>query len=130
MDNSLYPTIPILLERSSLNQNWGFRLQGGADFRLPLSIKKILPNSIAHNKLYPGDGLIFLDGQDVSTMKHDDAQAIMRNSLRLQLILRRGQLNMIRSSKPPVQFAPGPGPNPRVNSALYNTTTSNNYRRF
>lgn len=35
------PTVPVLLERSSLDQSWGFRLQGGADFRLPLSIKKV-----------------------------------------------------------------------------------------
>jgi hypothetical protein len=41
MDYSLYPTVPVLLERSSLDQNWGFRLQGGADFRLPLSVKKV-----------------------------------------------------------------------------------------
>ena len=41
MDHSLFPTIPVQLERSSLDQNWGFRLQGGADFRLPLSIKKV-----------------------------------------------------------------------------------------
>jgi hypothetical protein len=45
MDYSLYPTIPVLLERSSLNQSWGFRLQGGADFRLPLSIKKVCLSS-------------------------------------------------------------------------------------
>ena len=41
MENPLFPTMPVLLERSSLNQSWGFRLQGGADFRLPLSIKKV-----------------------------------------------------------------------------------------
>lgn len=41
MDYSLFPTIPVQIERSSLEQNWGFRLQGGADFRLPLSIKKV-----------------------------------------------------------------------------------------
>ncbi|CAF0734558.1 unnamed protein product [Adineta steineri] len=128
MDYSLYPTIPVLIERSNLDQKWGFRLQGGADFRLPLSIKKIIPNTPSHNKLYPGDGLMFIDGQDVSTMKHEDAQYIMRNSLRLQLILRRGLLNTVRPSKASVKFAPGP--NPRVNPALYNTTTPNNYRRF
>jgi hypothetical protein len=42
MDYSLFPTIPVQLERSSLDQNWGFRLQGGFDFRVPLSIKKVL----------------------------------------------------------------------------------------
>jgi len=41
MDYSLFPAIPILLERKSLDQSWGFRLQGGIDYRLPLSIKKV-----------------------------------------------------------------------------------------
>jgi hypothetical protein len=41
MDYALFPIVPVLLERSSLNQSWGFRLQGGSDFRLPLSIKKV-----------------------------------------------------------------------------------------
>lgn len=42
-----------------------------------------------------------------------------------------GQMNMIRPSKASVKFAPGPTPpNPRANSALYNTITPNNYRRF
>jgi hypothetical protein len=41
MDYSLFPTIPVSLERSSLDQSWGFRLQGGIDYKLPLSIKKV-----------------------------------------------------------------------------------------
>ncbi len=41
MDYSLFPTIPVSLERASLDQSWGFRLQGGVDYRLPLSIKKV-----------------------------------------------------------------------------------------
>jgi hypothetical protein len=41
MDVSLYPATPVSLERSSLDQSWGFRLQGGIDYRLPLSIKKV-----------------------------------------------------------------------------------------
>ena len=42
MDYALFPTVPVLLERPSLDQRWGFRLQGGADFRLPLSVKKVI----------------------------------------------------------------------------------------
>ena len=41
MDFSLFPITPVLLERNSVDQSWGFRLQGGTDFRLPLSIKKV-----------------------------------------------------------------------------------------
>ncbi|UJR15381.1 hypothetical protein I4U23_002329 [Adineta vaga] len=128
MDYTLFPTIPVFLERSSLDQSWGFRLQGGIDYRLPLSIKKVTSNSPSHNKVFPGDGIATIDGQDTSSMKHEDAENIMRNSLRLQLVLRRGQLNTIRPSKPNVKF--GSGPSVPVNSALNNTTTANNYRRF
>jgi hypothetical protein len=39
-----------------------------------------------------------------------------------------GQLNTIRPGKPSVKF--GAGPPTHVNSALSNTTTANNYRRF
>ena len=41
MEYSLFPRVPVSLERSSLNESWGFRLQGGTDFRIPLSIKKV-----------------------------------------------------------------------------------------
>ena len=41
MDYSLFPATPVLLERPSFEQSWGFRLQGGIDYRLPLSIKKV-----------------------------------------------------------------------------------------
>ena len=48
--NLTAPMIPILLERQDISQPWGFRLQGGADYRLLLSVKKILPNTPAHNR--------------------------------------------------------------------------------
>jgi hypothetical protein len=128
MDYSVFPTIPVSLERSSLEQRWGFRLQGGIDYRLPLSVKKVVPNSPSHNLLFPGDGVAAIDGHDTSSMTHEDAENRIRNSLRLQFVLRRGQLNTIRPVRPPVKF--GPGPQQHVNSALHNTKTPNNYRRF
>ncbi|CAF1286497.1 unnamed protein product [Rotaria magnacalcarata] len=128
MEFSLIPTTPVELERSSLDQSWGFRLQGGTDFRLPLSIKKVISNSPSHNKIHPGDAVAFIDGQDASSMTHNDAENLIRNSLRLQLVVRRGQLNTIRPTKGIVKF--NAGPNPRTNSALNNTVTQNNYRRF
>ena len=32
----------INLQRNDTNQPWGFRLQGGKDFRMELSVKKVL----------------------------------------------------------------------------------------
>ncbi|CAF1580368.1 unnamed protein product [Rotaria magnacalcarata] len=128
MDNSLFPTVPVFLDRSSLDQSWGFRLQGGIDYRLPLSIKKVSPNTPSHNKLYAGDGVTAIDGQDASSMKHEDAENLLRNALQIQLAVRRGQFAAVRPSRPPVKF--GASSQPHVNSALQNTTTPNNYRRF
>lgn len=34
-------TIKVTLQRDSLNTAWGFRLQGGADFRTPFIVNKV-----------------------------------------------------------------------------------------
>ena len=34
-------TIKVVLQRDSLQTPWGFRLQGGADFRTPFSVNKV-----------------------------------------------------------------------------------------
>lgn len=34
-------TIKVTLQRDSLQTPWGFRLQGGADFRTPFSVNKV-----------------------------------------------------------------------------------------
>lgn len=127
------PLVPVLLERSSLDQSWGFRLQGGTDFRLPLSIKKVVGGSPVHNKIFPGDGVAAINGKDTQTMSHDEAENLIRQSLQLNLVLRRGQLALIRPTKTSVKFGTPAAPpmvNPHANSALYNTTTPHNYRRF
>lgn len=132
MDYSLFPLTPVLLERSSLDQGWGFRLQGGIDFRLPLSIKKVVGGSPAHNKIFPGDGVASINGKETQTLTHDEAENLIRQSLQLHLVLRRGQLALIRPTKTPIKFGQSTTPmvNPHANSALYNTTTPHNYRRF
>jgi hypothetical protein len=34
-------TINVTLQRDSLQTPWGFRLQGGADFRTPFTVNKV-----------------------------------------------------------------------------------------
>ena len=34
-------TIKVTLQRDSLHTPWGFRLQGGADFRAPFTVNKV-----------------------------------------------------------------------------------------
>ena len=36
-------TIKVTLQRDSLQTSWGFRLQGGADFRSPFIVNKVEP---------------------------------------------------------------------------------------
>ncbi len=37
-------TIKVVLQRDSLQTPWGFRLQGGADFRSPFTVNKVNEN--------------------------------------------------------------------------------------
>jgi PDZ domain-containing secreted protein len=50
---------------------------------------QVTANSPSHNKLFPGDAVVAIDGKDTSAMKHEDAKNVIRNSLRLQFVLRR-----------------------------------------
>ena len=40
-------TIKVVLQRDSLQTPWGFRLQGGADFRTPFSVNKVTRTEMA-----------------------------------------------------------------------------------
>ncbi|CAF4512462.1 unnamed protein product, partial [Rotaria magnacalcarata] len=49
-------------------------------------------------------GVTAIDGQDASSMKHEDAENLLRNALQIQLAVRRGQFAAVRPSRPPVKF--------------------------
>uniref|UniRef100_A0A3Q3JMA9 PDZ domain-containing protein n=1 Tax=Monopterus albus TaxID=43700 RepID=A0A3Q3JMA9_MONAL len=54
---------------------WGFRLQGGKDFNMPLTISKITPGSkAAQCNLIQGDVIVAIDGVSTEGMTHLDAQ--------------------------------------------------------
>ncbi|XP_077351775.1 LIM domain-binding protein 3-like isoform X2 [Festucalex cinctus] len=54
---------------------WGFRLQGGKDFNMPLTISRITPGSkAAHANLVQGDVIMAIDGVSTEGMTHLDAQ--------------------------------------------------------
>lgn len=84
------PIIPIYLERQDPNQPWGFRLQGGADYRLNLSVKKVLPNTPAHNRLHQGDVIIGIQGSDASGLTHQQGHDLIKLAgLNLNLMVRK-----------------------------------------
>uniref|UniRef100_A0AAY4BZZ2 LIM domain binding 3a n=1 Tax=Denticeps clupeoides TaxID=299321 RepID=A0AAY4BZZ2_9TELE len=54
---------------------WGFRLQGGKDFNMPLTISRITPGSkAAQGNLIQGDTIVAIDGVSTEGMTHLEAQ--------------------------------------------------------
>lgn len=100
--------VTIQLQRTDSRQPWGFRLQGGRDFREPLSVKKVDPNTPAHGQLHAGDGIAAIGGYDSSQLTHAQASQMIRQAgVVLQLSIQKGLLS-IRTIKPtgPVKFRP------------------------
>ncbi|XP_056111623.1 LIM domain-binding protein 3b [Rhinichthys klamathensis goyatoka] len=88
---------------------WGFRLQGGKDFNMPLTISRITPGSKAANgNLNQGDVITAIDGVSTEGMTHLDAQNKIKAAT-TKLIL-----TMQRSRRP----APVPTATPRMDSPM------------
>ncbi|XP_053573038.1 PDZ and LIM domain protein 7 [Bombina bombina] len=70
---------------------WGFRLQGGKDFNMPLSISRLTPGGKAEvTGVNVGDWLLQIDGDNTTTMTHIEAQNKIRAcSNKLGLVLSR-----------------------------------------
>ncbi|XP_067344919.1 LIM domain-binding protein 3b isoform X5 [Channa argus] len=88
---------------------WGFRLQGGKDFNMPLTISRITPGSkAAGGSLAQGDIISAIDGVSTEGMTHLDAQnKIKAATLKLTL-------SMQKSRRP----APVPTATPRMDSPM------------
>ncbi|XP_014375460.1 LIM domain-binding protein 3 isoform X26 [Alligator sinensis] len=86
---------------------WGFRLQGGKDFNMPLTISRITPGSkAAQSHMNQGDLVVAIDGVNTDGMTHLEAQNKIKSaSYNLSLTLQK--------SKRP---APVPTAMPRVDS--------------
>ncbi|EPY84316.1 LIM domain-binding protein 3 isoform a [Camelus ferus] len=70
---------------------WGFRLQGGKDFNMPLTISRITPGSkAAQSQLSQGDLVVAIDGVNTDTMTHLEAQNKIKSaSYNLSLTLQK-----------------------------------------
>ncbi|XP_064369817.1 LIM domain-binding protein 3 isoform X3 [Dromaius novaehollandiae] len=86
---------------------WGFRLQGGKDFNMPLTISRITPGSkAAQSQINQGDLVVAIDGVNTDSMTHLEAQNKIKSaSYNLSLTLQK--------SKRPV---PVPTTAPRIDS--------------
>ncbi|XP_029927153.1 LIM domain-binding protein 3-like [Myripristis murdjan] len=81
---------------------WGFRLQGGKDFNMPLTISRITPGSkAAQGNLIQGDIIVAIDGVSTDGMTHLEAQnKIKMANFNLALTMAK--------SKRPVPLGTGP----------------------
>ncbi|XP_025736492.1 LIM domain-binding protein 3 isoform X12 [Callorhinus ursinus] len=85
---------------------WGFRLQGGKDFNMPLTISRITPGSkAAQSQLSQGDLVVAIDGVNTDTMTHLEAQNKIKSAnYNLSLTLQKSKRPIpISTTAPPVQ---------------------------
>uniref|UniRef100_A0A3Q3Q7K2 PDZ domain-containing protein n=1 Tax=Monopterus albus TaxID=43700 RepID=A0A3Q3Q7K2_MONAL len=88
---------------------WGFRLQGGKDFNMPLTISRITPGSkAASSNLAMGDIISAIDGVHTEGMTHLEAQN------KIKAATTRLTLTMHKSRRP----APVPTATPRMDSPM------------
>ncbi|XP_055006336.1 LIM domain-binding protein 3b isoform X2 [Boleophthalmus pectinirostris] len=88
---------------------WGFRLQGGKDFNMPLTISRITPGSkAAGGSLTQGDIITAIDGVSTEGMTHLEAQN------KIKAATSKLTLTMVKSRRP----APVPTATPRMDSPM------------
>ncbi|XP_044033859.1 LIM domain-binding protein 3b isoform X3 [Siniperca chuatsi] len=88
---------------------WGFRLQGGKDFNMPLTISRITPGSKAvSGSLAQGDIISAIDGVSTEGMTHLEAQNKIKSASN------KLSLTMQKSRRP----APVPTATPRMDSPM------------
>ncbi|XP_053233222.1 PDZ and LIM domain protein 7 isoform X1 [Podarcis raffonei] len=95
---------------------WGFRLQGGKDFNMPLSISRLTPGGkAAQAGVGVGDWVLSIDGENTSSLTHIEAQNKIRacgdklslSLSRVQNLLGKPQKDALPSSeRPKYNFTP------------------------
>ncbi|RNA40088.1 PDZ and LIM domain 3 isoform X13 [Brachionus plicatilis] len=80
------------ITRDSPAVPWGFRLKGGAEYNVPLSILKVNEGSPSHYKLEVGDVIASIGSYPALSLKHEEALNIIRMfDLSLPLVIHRQQ---------------------------------------
>lgn len=70
----------VTLQRDSLQTPWGFRLEGGRDFKQPLSVQRVFTGTPASSDLLRGDVIISIHNEDASSLFHQEANELIRTS--------------------------------------------------
>jgi len=99
------PTV-ISMKRNDLAIPWGFRLQGGKDFRIPLSIKKVSSDSPAGiSGLSDGDIILQINGVPSTEITHQQGiNMIKAAGLTLDLVAERQKASIIKPTMSPQKF--------------------------
>ncbi|XP_030195206.1 LIM domain-binding protein 3b isoform X4 [Gadus morhua] len=89
---------------------WGFRLQGGKDFNMPLTISRITPSSkAAGGSLSQGDIISAIDGHSTEGMTHLEAQnKIKTASSKLALTMQKSRRPVLIPTGTPRMESPMP----------------------
>lgn len=95
----------IHVKRDSTDVPFGFKIQGGSDFSVPLSILSVVSNSVAERcGLRVGDAILKINDVETSWMSHSQAkQEIIRAGNDFVLLVER---NAVDPSKPAVAKTP------------------------
>jgi len=97
-------TLEVTLRRAGKSIPWGFRMQGGTDFDIPLSVILVNPGSVAENGgLAPGDAILRIADNATELLTHDDAKSIVVNSENeCKLLVQRGKFNIWKPKVTPL----------------------------
>ncbi|XP_063836074.1 golgin subfamily A member 6-like protein 22 [Ostrinia nubilalis] len=85
-------------------ESWGFRLVGGKDSKMPLTVVKVAPDSPASRAgLQNGDVLCHVTGTDASEMSHDSAKQFVADAKdTLELGVKRGLYDPVLDDYEPI----------------------------
>ncbi|CAH8516238.1 PDZ and LIM domain protein 2 [Schistosoma haematobium] len=84
--------VNIVLRRASNDSPWGFRVQGGSDYHLQLTICKTQTGSPSEGILQSGDEILSINGENARILSHEEAtQKIRSAGTDLQLTVARRQ---------------------------------------
>nr|XP_027223119.1 PDZ and LIM domain protein 3-like [Penaeus vannamei] len=72
--------IRVTLERDGHDQPWGFRLQGGVDVAMPLSVQRVLVGTPADGVLIKGDIISKISCTDTKGITHQQAADLFNNA--------------------------------------------------
>ncbi|GFN81968.1 PDZ and LIM domain protein 5 [Plakobranchus ocellatus] len=70
----------IWLQRSSPDVPWGFRLVGGREFGVPLSVQRVTPGSVAAVGLSCGDVILKVGNVMATNLEHNDAMELVKQA--------------------------------------------------